>query len=165
MRPAPALLLATTLLAIGPPMAGARDHGLVTPGPAVAAPGLGSARVPSGPCRAALDHATRVLARTVHGVVFWTRTGTYGCLFSSRRAPLLLAQHTRGQSAQSARLAGRYAAIRIVRGINYGVNTEWLRLFDLRAGGRGRELWPLGLPTHAGDVLQDYVLTASGALA
>jgi hypothetical protein len=71
----------------------------------------------------------------------------------------------RRRPSQSARLAGRYAAIRIVRGINYGVNTEWLRLFDLRAGGRGRELWPLGLPTHAGDVLQDYVLTASGALA
>jgi hypothetical protein len=71
----------------------------------------------------------------------------------------------RRRPSQSARLAGRYAAIRIVRGINYGVNTEWLRLFDLRAGGRGHELWPLGLPTHAGDVLQDYVLTARGALA
>jgi hypothetical protein len=175
MRPAPALLLATTLLAIGAPVAGARDHGLVTPGPAVAAPDLGSARVPSGPCRAALDHATRVLARTVHGVVFWTRTGTYGCLFSSHRAPLLLAQHTRGQSAQSARLAGRYAAITILRGgiTNYDVNSESLRLFDLRAGERVRELFPL-VPLHArdvvvdyvaGDVVRDYVLTARGALA
>jgi hypothetical protein len=175
MSRASALLLATTLLAIGVPMAGARDRLPATPAREVAAPDLGSARVPSGPCRAALDQATRVLARTGRGVVFWTRTGTYGCLFSSRRAPVLLSQHTRAQSAQSARLAGRYAAIRIVHGgvTNYDVNSESLRLFDLRAGERIRELFPL-VPTHArdvvhdlvaGDVVRDYVLTARGALA
>jgi hypothetical protein len=160
------LLLATTLLAIAVPLAGARDRGPATLGPAIAVPGVGSAPVPSGPCRTALDQATRILARTVHGVVFWTRKGTYGCLFSARRGPVLLSKHTPAQSAQSALLAGRYAAIRILRGItNYDVNREWLGLFDLRAGERVHELWRLGLPTRAGDVVQDYVLTARGALA
>jgi hypothetical protein len=117
------------------------------------------------PCEAALEHATRVLAHSARGAVFWTRVGTYGCLFGSRRPPRLLARHTDAQSAQAAVLAGRFAAIRVVHGTRYSVNTDALVLFDLRSRRPGRELWPLGLPAHSGDSVQDFVVTARGALA